>query len=558
MKFFKFILLIVLFSNYLSHAQNQKSLLDSSYNYLFKKYYHLKPSDTLQSLFFAEKYFEKAKKEENIKELILGKDYVTDFIGVKADYISFIDSIIYVSKQNPNKIFPAFAYAKKAGFYLLKEEIDKSLENYLLMLKYGKLYNNIDYIYEAKLRIGMIRNRLGNNKEAIKYNLDVYNYYNNNEEKENERLFFSVLLNLSINYLKREIIDSASFYNKKALLLAKKVKNHRMIYYSLYRQGQIEYKKNNFSLAIDYLESSTDSLIKDTSYQSASVAMSYTANSYKRLGNKNKAVKMFLKLDSLVSKHSIVHESQKATYQYLIEYYKSKKNLKKQLFYLEKLINIDSILNNRTNKVKINLYEKYDKPKLIAERDRIVKELEEELSNSNIIKYSALSSSGIILLLFLYQYRRRKELRKRFEEISKEREVSLKSNTKKSNERPDIPEEVFEKIINGLQDFENKKHFIDSEMKLSVLADKIGTNSNYLSKVINYEKGLNFSQYLNEVRINHTLELLNTDVKIRKYSIKGIAEEVGYKNAESFSNAFHRKTGLKPSYYIKQLEKSSS
>ena len=36
-----------------------------------------------------------------------------------------------------------------------------------------------------------------------------------------------------------------------------------------------------------------------------------------------------------------------------------------------------------------------------------------------------------------------------------------------------------------------------------------------------------------------------------------IAQEVGFNNSESFSKAFYKKTGIYPSYFIKQLEKEN-
>ena len=39
------------------------------------------------------------------------------------------------------------------------------------------------------------------------------------------------------------------------------------------------------------------------------------------------------------------------------------------------------------------------------------------------------------------------------------------------------------------------------------------------------------------------------------WSIEAIAKEVGFKNSEPFSKAFLRKTGIKPSFFIKSLKK---
>jgi AraC-like DNA-binding protein len=75
-----------------------------------------------------------------------------------------------------------------------------------------------------------------------------------------------------------------------------------------------------------------------------------------------------------------------------------------------------------------------------------------------------------------------------------------------------------------------------------------------LSKTINHYKGKNFTQYLNDLRITYIINKLKVDKKIRKYTIKAIAEEVGFSNSESFAKAFFNKTGLQPSYFIKKIE----
>lgn len=44
----------------------------------------------------------------------------------------------------------------------------------------------------------------------------------------------------------------------------------------------------------------------------------------------------------------------------------------------------------------------------------------------------------------------------------------------------------------------------------------------------------------------------------RRYTIQALSNEYGFNNAESFSIAFYKKTNIKPSFYINQLEKMDS
>lgn len=98
----------------------------------------------------------------------------------------------------------------------------------------------------------------------------------------------------------------------------------------------------------------------------------------------------------------------------------------------------------------------------------------------------------------------------------------------------------------------------NTSINLNSLAKNMGTNSNYLSKIINFHKGDNFSTYLSDLRIEYTIEALQKQSKLREYTIKTIAHEVGFGNTESFTKAFYKKTGLYPSYFIKQLKKNNS
>ena len=49
------------------------------------------------------------------------------------------------------------------------------------------------------------------------------------------------------------------------------------------------------------------------------------------------------------------------------------------------------------------------------------------------------------------------------------------------------------------------------------------------------------------------VEELKSNNRIRKHTIAAIAEDIGYNNSESFTNAFKKITGTLPSYYIKAL-----
>lgn len=89
---------------------------------------------------------------------------------------------------------------------------------------------------------------------------------------------------------------------------------------------------------------------------------------------------------------------------------------------------------------------------------------------------------------------------------------------------------------------------------MNSLAKEINTNSSYLSKVINITKSESFAHYLNNLKIDFAVDKLSKDKKFKSFTIKAIAEDSGFNTAQSFTNAFYKKTGIYPSYFIKQLE----
>ena len=162
-----------------------------------------------------------------------------------------------------------------------------------------------------------------------------------------------------------------------------------------------------------------------------------------------------------------------------------------------------------------------------------------------------------------YLNSRRKVYKKRFEELINKKGDS--SNVKTINaEKPslktvlNIPDAVTTKILASLEKFEENKEFLNSKISIAGLAKSIGTNPNYLSKTVNHFKKMSFSQYINTLRITCAVDTLKSDTIYRKYTLKAIAAEFGFNNTESFSKAFYKETGIKPSFFMKSLEKVSS
>lgn len=106
---------------------------------------------------------------------------------------------------------------------------------------------------------------------------------------------------------------------------------------------------------------------------------------------------------------------------------------------------------------------------------------------------------------------------------------------------------------------DDTKELCSPDFSLDRLAELVGSNSKYVSQVINDRFNKNFSSYVNDRRIRLACQRL-IDPTYAKYTIMAISQSVGYGTHAAFINAFRKSTGLTPSQYQKmaRLEKKPS
>lgn len=89
------------------------------------------------------------------------------------------------------------------------------------------------------------------------------------------------------------------------------------------------------------------------------------------------------------------------------------------------------------------------------------------------------------------------------------------------------------------------------------MAKECGTNTTYLSKVINHYKKQSFTSYLNELRLNYAIELWNNNPKLRHKSIQVMADMIGFNTAQSFSKKFQERYKIPPTHFLKNLNQKN-
>jgi len=93
---------------------------------------------------------------------------------------------------------------------------------------------------------------------------------------------------------------------------------------------------------------------------------------------------------------------------------------------------------------------------------------------------------------------------------------------------------------------ETEKPFLDPELDLSALAERLGTARNRISYVINSTSGGNFYDYVNGYRVREVLRLMN-DASRSRDKLISLAFDAGFNSKPTFNAAFKKLTGRTPS-----------
>jgi len=103
-----------------------------------------------------------------------------------------------------------------------------------------------------------------------------------------------------------------------------------------------------------------------------------------------------------------------------------------------------------------------------------------------------------------------------------------------------------------LQLMDNEKIYLESELSLKMMADRLDLSCGYLSQIINQYEEKNFFDFVNAYRVEEVKRKIQ-NVEHDHLSLLGIAYESGFKSKSTFNLAFKKLTGLTPSAFKKKI-----
>ncbi len=541
-------------------AQNEipDSLKTFSFDETRKKFYKEVNNENIDlAKVYADTYINKAKSIKDTLQMAIGYKLFTFIVKPKVAII-YADSAIHITKNKIYRNYPSESYILKGYYQYSIGLYDDALDNYLAALPYAIKNSQTTQQLTIRQAIGTLKNRVGDYDESLKIFKEHYNYIKAlpNYRKKYTKEYLLSIFNIYTNFLRSKKLDSANLYIENGITESLKLKDSSLYYDFVAASGYSAYYNKKFKTALDSLNKTTPFLEN----YSLAINIYYKGKCYENLKQYDQALEQFMKADSIYTLDKDIFPELRDIYEFVIDFYKKKKDKDKQLFYLEKLLGIDSILDKQNNHLSSKITKKYDTPLLVKEKQELIAFLREK-NQSSYIGFIISSSLALLIGIFLIYYiRLQKKYKQKFLNIidkteQHKKEPVLKIETNEDAKELGINQEIIDSILDQLVIFENDKTFLNNNITVASLAKQFNTNTTYLSKIIGAYRGKNFSNYLKELRINYVVEQLQSNNIFRKYSVKSIAYEVGFNNVDHFSRVFNEITGIKPSYFIKQLEK---
>ncbi len=120
-----------------------------------------------------------------------------------------------------------------------------------------------------------------------------------------------------------------------------------------------------------------------------------------------------------------------------------------------------------------------------------------------------------------------------------------KEATYRSLVSPQLMDELKEKILNVIV---MQKKYKDKDYSAKQLASDLGTNTRYISAVVNVRFHMNYTSFVNKYRIEEAMSIL-VDKRYADLSIEEVSDMVGFANRQSFYASFYKLMGITPREY---------
>lgn len=555
----------IIFTFIISYSSNCQevniSLKDSLQNFTFDElwmHYKKAKPNLNKAKIYANAYLNKALNENDTLNIARAYKYLS-VISTDSLAINYADEIIKLTKFNESFHDPARGYIIKAERLYKMGDSKRSLDNLIKGKECANRNENIKQQLQINFNIGALKNRWGLHEEALSIFEEQLSFIKKQPDfrKKFKNQYISILHNLSLSYVRNNKFNKALNIIDTGKEISLEAKDALYYYRFIMNEGTVKYFKGNYKEAIKCFNISSPYLKNTT------LAMNYFYNAKSLIAldiKEEDAIVNLKRVDSLYQSMSDKFPEIRETYEILFDYYKKKNDVNTQLHYIDKLMNSDNLITDNFKYLNNTIIKKYNLPELMTKKEKLSQELQIEKKKSTNYILIFFFIIIIFIVFFIFYAKRQRKLKRNFKklietnELEKSKKNQLETNIfTQKNKDIGVPEKVVLEILNNLKKFEERQLFLQKNINQTKIANSFNSNSSYLSKVVNNHKNKTFANYINDLRIDYIIDKLRTDKKLRLYSLKGIADEAGFNNVVSFNKAFLKKTDLKASYFIQEL-----
>jgi putative ABC transport system permease protein len=120
--------------------------------------------------------------------------------------------------------------------------------------------------------------------------------------------------------------------------------------------------------------------------------------------------------------------------------------------------------------------------------------------------------------------------------------------------KPLLPAELKEKGIWLKHQVKQNHYYLDPDLSLASLAEKLGLHTHEVSRILNTVLKKSFNDFINEYRVQSAARMMQ-DAAYDHITLLGIAYESGFNSQSSFNRIFKQLTGKSPQEYKNSLKK---
>lgn len=536
-----------------------------------KKYIYSNP---VKGIVYSKKFLEKSKQENNTKNILLA----LGTLAVEYEVRGIIDSTLYyydkskeVSKEPQNIIDITHSVAI---IYENQSDYNKAVALQKECLELSKKFELEEGKQRALNALKHIKNKVNKSEEIIPLFIEAYNKESKKSKDKRYNLRYA-RLDLVKSYLTHKKLAKALLFSEEGVTESKQTKNLEFLYYYQQLRSRTLFEMKKIALA------------KTSSNETLETAKQLNNNEFINEAN---YVRALIYLEEGEPEQAIILLKRNLNYEHSPEQLYNYYHLMANSYEAIDSITLSNLYNQKSLKEKEKVSQKKLKTLDTIHEVFMKEEIEERERQERNKLFWIISCIVFIVLCILVICKLRLNQRQnqnRFDDLmlkikdyeaqnskakSKEK-ITAKSITEKKDIELEeekllidnetisdsgdnsyiIDDEKIEEILSKINKLEEKQYYLRQDCTLPNMAKKLKTNTSYLSKIINTHLNKSFSTYINELRINYVVIELKNNKRLRSYSIKGVAEEIGYKNGDSFARAFKASTGITPSVYIKKI-----